>query len=139
MGCLADAGVVDRLAYGLADRTPAAHARRPAPLVLDDRAGRHRPDLVEHPERQGDTFVPDSEAPVRVIHHLDLLVGEPVREGRRIQQKHHPVVAQREIAGDPPLLAPSQDLVFYVGHHVNLTRIQRVQTCLIFWSVRAQL
>src|SRR4051794_24118545 len=34
------------------------------PLILDDRAGRHRLDLVEHPERQGDTVVPDSEAPV---------------------------------------------------------------------------
>jgi hypothetical protein len=32
-----------------------------------------------------------------------------------VQQKHHPVVAQCEIAGDPPLLAPSQGLVEIVG------------------------
>src|SRR6516225_4104163 len=89
--------------------------RRAQPLVLDDRARRHRLDLVEHPERQGDTFVPDSKAPVRVIHHLDLLAREAAREGRRIQQKHHPVVAQCEIAGERPLLAPSQDLVEIVG------------------------
>src|SRR3982750_282742 len=43
------------------------------PLILDDRAGRHRLDLVEHPERQRGAFVPDSKAPVRVIHHLDRL------------------------------------------------------------------
>src|SRR3954468_690012 len=66
---------------------------RAEPLILDDRAGRHRLDLVEHPERQRDTVVPDSEAPVRVIHHLDRLAREPAREGRRVQQKHHPVIA----------------------------------------------
>ena len=32
------------------------------PLVLDDCAGRHRLDLVEHSERQGDTLVPDRKA-----------------------------------------------------------------------------
>src|SRR4051795_9835385 len=53
--------------------------RRAEPLILDNRAGRHRLDLVEHPERQGDTVVPDSEAPVRVIHHLDCLARESVR------------------------------------------------------------
>src|SRR6516165_510918 len=81
------------------------------PLVLDDRTGSHRLDLVEHPELQGDTFVSDSKAPVRVIHYLDLLAREPARERRRVQQKHHPIVAQCEIAGDRPFLAPSQDLV----------------------------
>src|SRR6516225_9654519 len=89
--------------------------RRAEPLVLDDRPRRHGLDLVKHPKRQGDTLVPDSKAPVRVIHHLDLLAREPTREGRRIQQKHHPVVAQCEIAGERPLLAPSQDLVEIVG------------------------
>src|SRR3954452_19247453 len=88
---------------------------RAEPLILDDRAGRHRLDLVEHPERQRDTVVPDSEAPVRVIHHLDRLAREPAREGRRVQQKHHPVVAQRKIAGELALLAPRQDLVKIVG------------------------
>src|SRR3954447_21346491 len=85
------------------------------PLILDDRAGRHRLDLVEYPERQGDTVVPDSEAPVRVIHHLDCFAGEPAREGRRVQQKHHPVITQREIAGELALLAPRQDLIKIVG------------------------
>src|SRR3954466_13393148 len=47
------------------------------PLILDDRAGRHRLDLVEYPERQGDTVVPDSKAPVRIVHHLDRLACEP--------------------------------------------------------------
>src|SRR5271170_6405893 len=118
-GCLAAAGVVDRPAYGLVDTTLAARARtpvpRPAAYILDDRAGRHCLDLVEHPERQCDTVVSDSEAPVRVIHHLDFLAREPAREQRRVQQKHHPVVAQCEIAGDRPLLAPSQDLVEIAG------------------------
>ena len=50
-----------------------------------DRAGRHCLDLVEHPERQRDTFVSDSKAPVRVIHHLDLLARQAARERRRVQ------------------------------------------------------
>ena len=69
---------------------PRERQRRAEPLVLGDRAGRHCLDFVKHPERQRDTFVPDSKAPVRVIHHLDLLAREPAREERRIQQKHHP-------------------------------------------------
>ena len=38
---------------------------RREPLVVDDRARLHCLDLVEHPERQRDTFVPDSKAPDR--------------------------------------------------------------------------
>src|SRR4029077_17625602 len=43
------------------------------PLILDDRAGRHRLDVVEHLEWQRDTFVSDRKVPIRVIHPLDLL------------------------------------------------------------------
>jgi len=50
-------------------------------------------------------------APVRVIHHLGLLAREPARERGRVQEKHRPLVAQCEIAGESPFLAPSQDLV----------------------------
>jgi hypothetical protein len=56
---------------------------RARPLVLDDRAERHRLDFVEHPERQRDPFVPDRKAPVRVVHYLDLLARQPARERRR--------------------------------------------------------
>ena len=35
------------------------------PLVLDDRAGLHRADLVEHPKRQGNAVVPHGEPAVR--------------------------------------------------------------------------
>jgi hypothetical protein len=48
------------------------------PLVLDNRAGRHRLDLVEHPERQRGTFVSDSKksAPLEL----------PVRERARLRR-----------------------------------------------------
>jgi hypothetical protein len=118
-GCLAAAGVVDRPACGLADTRPAAPARTPvlrrAACSRRSRRARHRLDLVEHPERQRDTLMSDSKSPVRVIDHLDLLAREPARERRRVQQQHHPVVAQCEIAGNRPLLAPSQDLIETVG------------------------
>ena len=103
--------------------------RRAEPLILDDCAGRHRLDLVEHPEWQGDTVVPDSKAPVRIIHHLDRPAGEPAREGRRVQQKHHLVIAQREIAGELALLAPRQDLVKIVGLAQGAVQIFRVRRC----------
>jgi hypothetical protein len=32
-------------------------------------------------------WVSDGKAPVRIIHHLDLLAREPAREQRRVQQK----------------------------------------------------
>src|SRR4051812_25154715 len=114
--CLAaaDGGSPRRRFGGYAACSSRANASA-APLILDDRAGRYRLDLVEHPERQRDAFVPDSETPVRVIHHLDRLACEPAREGRRVQQKHHPVIAQCEIAGELALLAPRQDLVKIVG------------------------
>jgi len=71
--------------------------------------------------------VSDSKAPVRVIDHLDLLAREPARERRRVQQQHHPVVAQCEIAGDRPRLAPSQDLVEIVGLRQGAVQIFRVR------------
>src|SRR4051794_28798405 len=124
--CLAAAGVMDRPADGSADRRPATHARTPVlrRAAYSRRSRRATPsgscrtpglDLVEHPERQGDTVVPDSEAPVRVVHHLDRLACEPARQKRRVQHKHHPVIAQGEIAGELALLAPRQDLVKIVG------------------------
>jgi hypothetical protein len=96
-------------------------------FVLDNRARCQRLDLVEHPERQGDTFVLYSETTVRVIHHLDLLSCEPAREARRVQQKHHPVLTQCEIVGDLPLLAPRQDLVEIVGRRQRTVQIFRVR------------
>jgi hypothetical protein len=56
--CLAAAGVVDRPAYDSADtrlQLPRERQCRAEPLVLDDRTGCQRLDLVEHPERQRDT------------------------------------------------------------------------------------
>src|SRR3954453_21898282 len=72
---------------------PRERQRGAEPLILDNRAGRHRLDVVEYPERQRDTLVPDSEAPVRVIHDLDRFACEPARQRCWVQQKHHPVIA----------------------------------------------
>jgi hypothetical protein len=46
-------------------RLPLPHKRQccAEPLVLNDRARRHRLDFVEYPEPQHDTFVSDGEAP----------------------------------------------------------------------------
>jgi hypothetical protein len=77
--------------------------------------------------RQRNPFVPNRKAPVRVVHYLDPLAGEPARERRRVEQQHHPVVAQGEIASDCPRLAPSQDLVEIVGLRQRAVQIFRVR------------
>ena len=105
--CSAAAGGVDQPADGSADTTPAAPARTPAPRRAAC-SRRSRPGAPPGSCTPPPPFVPDREAPVRVIHHLDLLAHEPARERRRVQQKHHPVVAQSEIAGDP--LTEADDL-----------------------------
>ena len=60
------------------------------PLPLDDRTGCHRLDLLEHPERQRDTFVSDSKALVQVIDPSTFLPASPratsVRSSKSIIQ-----------------------------------------------------
>src|SRR6476619_1992451 len=54
------------------------HGRQP--LVVDDRAGLHCLDLVEHLETEHRPVELNREPPVRVVHHLDLLAYQPAGE-----------------------------------------------------------
>ncbi len=47
----------------------------------------------------------------RVVHHLHLLAHQATGQRGRIQEQHHPVVVQGQVAGDRALLPPRQDLV----------------------------
>ena len=105
--CLAAAGVVDRPADGSADMTPAAPARTPVPRrAAYSRRSRRAPP-------SGSCRTPGTAARHRRAGQRSARPGNsPPRpscpraraQGRRVQQKHHPVVAQREIAGDLALL-----------------------------------
>src|SRR3954447_9239327 len=130
--CWAAAGVVDRPADGSVDTTPAAPARRP---VLR-RAAYSRRSRRATPSRSCRT--PGTAGRHRRARQQSARPGNsPPRpsclraraRGRRVQQKHHPVVAQREIAGELALLAPRQDLVKIVGLAQGAVQIFRVRRC----------
>ena len=89
------------------------HGRQP--LVVDDRAGLHCLDLVEHLETERRSVELNREPPVRVVHHLDLLAHQATGQRRRVQHQHHPVIVQGQVARDCALLPPSQDLVQIIG------------------------
>src|SRR5262249_40032124 len=55
------------------------------------------------------------EPPIRVVHYLDLLAHQATGQRRRVQQQHHPVVVQGQVARDRALPPPSQDLVQVIG------------------------
>ena len=85
------------------------------PLVVDDRAGLHCLDLVEHLETERCSIELNREPPVRVIHDLHLLARQATGQRRRVQQQHHPVVVQGQVARHRALLPPGQDLVQIIG------------------------
>ena len=58
------------------------HGRQP--FVVDDRAGLHRLDLVEHSETEGRSIELNREPPVRVVHDLHLLAHQPTGQRRRV-------------------------------------------------------
>src|SRR5215831_8449300 len=55
------------------------HGRQP--LVVDDRAGLHCLDLVEHLETERCSIELNREPPVRVVHNLDLLAHQAAGRG----------------------------------------------------------
>src|SRR5208282_5563440 len=84
---------------------------RRQPLVVDDRAGLHCLDLVKHLEIERRSVELNREPPVWVIHYLHFLAHQATGQWRRVQQQHHPVVVQGQVARDRALLPPGQDLV----------------------------
>ena len=89
------------------------HGRQP--LVVDDRAGLHCLDLVEQLETEHCSVELNREPSVRVIHHLHPLAHQAAGERRRIQEQHHPVIVQGQVARHRALLPPGQDLVQIIG------------------------
>ena len=85
------------------------------PLVVDDCAGLHCLDLVEHLETERRSVELYREPSVRVVHHLHLLARQATGQRRRVQEQHHPVVVQGQVARDRALLPPGQDLVQIIG------------------------
>jgi hypothetical protein len=85
------------------------------PLIVDDRAGLHCLDLVEHLETEHCSIELNREAPVRVVHDLHLLAHQATGQRGRVEQQHHPVVVQGQIARDRALLPPGQDLIEVIG------------------------
>ena len=59
------------------------HGRQP--LVVDDRAGLHCLDLVEHLETERRSVELNREPPIRVVHYLHLLAYQATGQRRRIQ------------------------------------------------------
>jgi hypothetical protein len=85
------------------------------PLVVDNRAGLHCLDLVEHLETKRCSVELNREAPVRVVHDLHLLAHQATGQRGRVEQQHHPVVVQGQVARDRALLPPGQDLIQVIG------------------------
>jgi hypothetical protein len=85
------------------------------PLIVDDRAGLDCLDLVEHLETERCSVELNREPPVRVIHDLHLLAHQATGQGRGIEDQHHPVVVQGQVARDRALFPPGQDLVQVIG------------------------
>jgi hypothetical protein len=85
------------------------------PLVVDDRGGLHGLDLVEQLETERRAVELNREPAVRVVHYLYLLAYQATGQRRRVQQQHHPVVVQGQVARDRALLPPGQDLVQILG------------------------
>src|SRR5271163_2836306 len=84
-------------------------------LVVDDRAGLNRLDLIEDLETERRSVELNRKPPVRIVHYLDLLAHQATGQRRRVEEQHHPVVVQGQVAGDRPLLPPGQDLVQIIG------------------------
>src|SRR5580692_7266970 len=78
------------------------HGRQP--LVVDDRAGLHCLDLVEHLETERCSVELNRKPAVRVVYHLHLLAPQATSQGRGIED-----------ARDRALFPPGQDLVEVIG------------------------
>jgi len=88
---------------------------RRQPLVVDDRAWLRGPDLVEYLKIERRSVELDREPPVGVIHNLHLLAHQTAGQRRRVQEQHHAVVVQGQVARHCALLPPGQDLVQIIG------------------------
>src|SRR4029077_17134136 len=76
-------------------------------LVVDDRAGLHGLDLVEYLETERRPVELNGEPPVRVVDYFHLLARQATGQRRRVQQQHHAIVVQGQVARDRALLPPS--------------------------------
>src|SRR4051794_8791430 len=130
--CLAAGGVVDRPADGSADMKPAARARMPAPCraAYSRRSRRatpsrscRTPGTPERHRRAKQRSARPGNSPPR------LSCPRALARGASGPAEAHPVVAQREIAGELALLAPRQDLVKIVGLAQGAVQIFRVRRC----------
>src|SRR5271170_4435254 len=63
-------------------------------LVVDDRAGLNRLDLIEDLETERRSVELNRKPPVRIVHYLDLLAHQATGQRRRVEEQHHPVVGQ---------------------------------------------